>query len=198
MDMKGSTAISEHLDPQDLMEFINGFMSTMAKLVAEHGGYVDDYFGDGLKADFGVPIPRTSEAEIRADARRAVRCALAAADALTEVNAAHRRRGWPAIAMRIGIHTGEVVSGSLGSDEKLKFTVVGDVVVAAARLESLDSVEHDFELRPARILVSEQTAEWLGPEFETEALGPHALKGRSQPLVVHRVNRFTAAPGSSA
>jgi adenylate cyclase len=187
MDMKGSTAISEHLDPEDLMEFINGFMSTMAQLVAEHGGYVDDYFGDGLKADFGVPIPRSSDAEIRGDAQNAVRCALAAADALTGINARHRSRGWPPVAMRLGIHTGEVVSGSLGSDEKLKFTVVGDVVVAAARLESLDGIEHDFESRPARILASEQTVERLGDEFETESLGAHALRGRSQPLWVHRI-----------
>ena len=193
MDMKGSTAISEHLDPQDLMEFINDFMSTMARLVADHGGYVDDYFGDGLKADFGVPIPRTGDAQIRADAQAAVRCALAASEALGGVNAAHRQRGWPSIAMRIGIHTGEVVSGSLGSDEKLKFTVVGDVVVTAARLESLDGIEHDFEAAPARILASEQTVHWLDPGFETESLGSHALKGRNQPVIVHRIRTARAS-----
>jgi adenylate cyclase len=188
MDMKGSTSISERLEPHDLMEFINDFMATMAQLVTDHGGYVDDYFGDGLKADFGVPLARSDEAQIREDARSAVRCALAASRALSGINAAHRARGWPPIAMRVGIHTGSVVTGCLGSAQKLKFTVVGDVVVAAARLESLEGIEHDFEAQPARILISAQTLERLGAEFRTDALGSQVLKGRSQPLEVFRVH----------
>jgi adenylate cyclase len=95
--------------------------------------------------------------------------------------------------MRIGIHTGEVVSGSLGSDEKLKFTVVGDVVVTAARLEALDGIEHDFDVEPARILASAQTVGWLGTGFATESLGPHTLKGRKEPVVVHRIRALQSS-----
>jgi adenylate cyclase len=187
VDMKGYTASAEKLDPETLMSWVNEFMEPMAELVVRHGGVVDDYFGDGIKANFGVPFARESEQEIAADARRAVSCALEMSATLSRINAGYRGRGLPAVAMRIGVNTGTVVAGSLGSAERLKYTVVGASVVVAQRLESLDEVEHDFDASPCRILVSAETVRHLGDAFRLEPLGPRALKGKDEPVSVFRV-----------
>jgi adenylate cyclase len=196
VDMKGYTASAEKLDPEVLMGWVNEFMEPMAELVVRHGGVVDDYFGDGIKANFGVPFARTSEAEIAADTRRAVHCAIDMGATLSRINAGYRERGLPTVAMRVGVNTGTVVAGSLGSAERLKYTVVGASVVVAQRLEGLEDVEHDFDTTPCRILVSEETARHLGDLFRLEPLGPRALKGRDEPVSVHRVLGTT--PGQAS
>jgi adenylate cyclase len=187
VDMKGYTANAEKLDPESLMRWVNEFMEPMAELVVRHGGVVDDYFGDGMKANFGVPFARESEPEIAADAQRAVRCALEMGETLTRINASYQARGLPTVAMRIGLNTGAVVAGSLGSADRLKYTVVGDAVVVAQRLESLDGIEHDFDTTPCRVLISGETARRLDDAFRLEALGERALKGKDEPSPVYRV-----------
>jgi adenylate cyclase len=186
-DLRGSTGLAEKLEPLVFMEWLNEFMEAMAGEVLAHGGIVDDYFGDGLKADFGVPLPHSRDAEIAADAATAVRCALALEVALGRLNARWRERGLPAGAMRVGICTGTAIAGSIGASDRLKYTVVGDIVNTAARLESLDAGPHDFARRPCRILVAESTRARLGPEFETRPLGEFRLKGKDEPIAVHQV-----------
>ena len=113
-----------------------------------------------------------------------------AAAAAVAAQAELRRRAWGEIGelrARVGIHTGPVVAGSLGSEKRLKYTVVGDVVVAAQRLESTDAVAHDFTKFPTRILASEATCGLLGDDFSQEPLGHIPLKGKEQSLNVHRV-----------
>lgn len=187
VDMKGYAASAEHLDPADLMEWVNLFMGRMAEEIERHGGVVDDYFGDGIKANFGVPVPRTSEEEISEDACRAARSALSMEEALAQLNVGYRAHGLPECAIRIGLNTGTVVAGSLGAADRLKYTVVGDVVVTAQRLEATDAVEHDYTATPCRILASEDTCTRLSPEFETERLDPIPLKGRKELLPVRRL-----------
>jgi adenylate cyclase len=187
VDMKGYTASAEKLDPEALMSWVNEFMEPMAELVVRHGGVVDDYFGDGIKANFGVPFARENEQEITADARHAVSCAVEMGATLARINAGYRERGLPTVAMRIGVNTGTVVAGSLGSAERLKYTVVGASVVVAQRLEALDDVDHDFETSPCRVLVSADTARYLDDSFRLEPLGPRALKGKDEPVSVFRV-----------
>jgi adenylate cyclase len=187
VDMRGYTSRAETMDPVDLMDWVGAFMERMADEVAAHGGVVDDYFGDGIKANFGVPVPRLEEREIDEDARRAASAALAMARALDELNEEYRSRGLPECEMRIGIHTGHVVAGSLGATGRLKYTVVGDVVVMAQRLESTDAVEHDYEDQPCRILVSEETSARLTPDYVSEALEPIFLKGRTEAVSVRRL-----------
>ena len=193
VDMKGYTANAEKLDPEVLMAWVNDFMEPMAELVVRHGGVVDDYFGDGIKANFGVPFARGSDAEIAADARRAVCCALEMGTTLARINAAYAARDLPTVAMRVGVNTGPVVAGSLGSADRLKYTVVGDAVVVAQRLESLDGVAHDFDASPCRVLISGETARHLDGGFELEALGARALKGKDEPVEVFRVLRGPTA-----
>jgi adenylate cyclase len=149
---------------------------------------VDDYFGDGLKANFGVPFPRATPAEVAADARAAVRCALGMEAQLRAINARHAAQGLPQVEMRVGIHSGPVVLGAVGGEARLKMTSVGQTVVVAQRLEALADVEHDFQIQPVRILVSRATRELLGEGAACESLGEFALKGLPEPVPVYRVS----------
>jgi adenylate cyclase len=187
LDIVGYTPRAEKMDPEEHMEWMNEFMETMARQVQACGGVVDDYFGDGLKANFGVPFSRETEAEVAQDARNAVRCALSMARALQELDAHYRERQLPTVAMRVGVDTGTVVAGSLGSAERLKYTTLGDVAVTAQRVQSLEGVEHDFERFPARILVSERTHAHLDDSFPCESLGAFSVKGRGARIAIYRV-----------
>jgi len=190
LDMKGYTASAERMQPKELMNWINEFMAPMARLIEEHGGYPDDYFGDGIKADFGVPILCETQEEIAATARDAVRCATAMVAELDEINAGYAASGLPTVALRIGIHTGPVVVGLLGSRNKGKYTVVGDAVVTAQRLESTDKVPHDFDEEPCRILLSQATFSLLEGQEDVEGfvpMGGIALKGKAALTDVYRM-----------
>jgi len=122
------------MDPQALIDWLNTYHEAMAQLVMKHGGIVDEYSGDGLKADFGVPVPRTTEAEISQDAVNAVNCALAMKREIKRLNASWQERNLPTVNMRVGIFTGPVVAGSLGSTQRLKYTTIGNTVNIASRL----------------------------------------------------------------
>jgi adenylate cyclase len=187
LDIRGFTSVAEKLDAIELMEWLNDFLGTMADEAARYGAIVDDYFGDGVKVDFGVPVPRVTEAEFDADAMAAVRCALAMGTRLAELNGSWSLRGLPPAGMRVGIATGEAVAGSIGGANRLKYTIVGDIVNVAARLESLDASNHDFEERPCRILIAEQTRARLGERFETRDMGWVPVKGRLSKVRVHEV-----------
>jgi len=187
LDIVNYTPRAEKMDPEEHMEWVNEFMETMARQVQACGGVVDDYFGDGLKANFGVPFPRETEAEVERDAQNAVRCALSMARALEELDGHYRERQLPTVAMRVGIDTGPVIAGSLGAAERLKYTTLGDVVVSAQRVQSLDGIEHDFEKLPTRIFVSERTHAHLDDSCRCESLGAFSLKGKDEPVVIYRV-----------
>jgi adenylate cyclase len=192
-DIKGFTAVSEKLEAAGLMEWLNSYMEAMAGLVMKHGGVVDKFIGDAVMAVFGIPVARTSEAEIEGDAQAAARCALAMRDDLARFNAEWAAKGLPAIGIRVGIHTGELISGSLGSSERMEYTVIGDTVNTASRLES-------FKLAPGetppgalaeerdgacRILVGDSTAGRLGGKFRLVPVGEVLLKGKEQPVTVY-------------
>jgi adenylate cyclase len=188
-DLAGFSTVSEKMDPQTLMEWVNDYMETIATLVMDHGGLVDDYFGDGIKADFGVPLVRNTDDQIRRDAVNAVTCALAMEQALLRLNAIHREKTLPALRMRIGICTGSVVAGSLGSAHRLKYTTVGDTVNIASRLESFDKalVLPNSGTSPCRILISESTVQLLRDEFETLQIGEIRLKGKDATVAAYAV-----------
>ena len=188
-DLRGFTSVSEKMDPQALMDWLNTYMEAMAQLVIEHGGVIDDYTGDGLKADFGVPLARTTEAEIGRDAVNAVNCALAMERELNRLNALWQEQHLPTGGMRIGIFTGAVVAGSLGSAQRLKYTTVGDTVNTAARLESFDRdlVDPDVTSSPCRILIGEATLRYVGRQFKTQRVGEASLKGKDQKITIYRV-----------
>jgi len=182
VDVKSFTGVAERLDALELMQWVNELMEVLATQVDQHGGFVDDYFGDGMKAAFGVPIPHESDEERRTDARAAVESAIAMERNLHLLNQSWEERGMPVGRLRVGIDSGFAVAGRLGSSDRLKYTVLGDISNTAARLESLDDSKHDFERKQVRVLVSFRTRALLGDAFELEDRGEFALKGKAIPV----------------
>lgn len=188
-DLEGFTRSSERMSPGALMEWLNDYMDVMVPIVERHDGLVDGYWGDAIKADFGAPEPRDQEAEIEADAVNAVRCALAMGEAMKALIQGWIAAGKPTVRMRIGINTGNVVMGSQGSRERLKYTSMGDTVNVAARLEAVDKESFEAEPDPlaCRILVSDATRSHLGDRFVLQDIGDHPLKGKGESVRIYRV-----------
>lgn len=188
-DLKGYTAASEKMPPDQLMDWIDSYMDAMTRVIESYDGHVDDYVGDGIKANFGVPVPSESEVAIAEDARRAVRCAIEMGRTLERLNAEWTDRGWPTGRQRIGLFTGEAVVGAIGSEHRTKYTSVGDTINTAARLEGIGgALDFDRETALQRILIGARTRALLGDGFEVEDLGAHAVKGKSEPLAIYRVH----------
>ncbi len=184
-DLKGFTTMSEKMSPEDLIDWLNTYMESMAGLIMEHGGVVDSYAGDGIKADFGVPLPRNNEEEVRRDAANAVNCALAMQKEMHRLNDIWREKGHPEMGIRIGLFTGPVVGGLLGSSQRLKYTTIGDTVNIASRLESFDKEVAKNSL--CRILIGDSTLKCLGDRYKTEEIGEVILKGKNAKILIHRV-----------
>ena len=187
LDLANFTTISETLSPTELLNWLNEYMETMASLVNDHGGVVDNYIGDAIKADFGIPIARTTEEEISQDAINASNCALAMRREMEKLNI-----GWSTktkkslVKMRVGIATGSVVAGCLGSSQRIKYTTIGDVINTAARLESYGKEVPEHVLDPyCQITISAATTKYLGDNYDIESVGSHKLKGKTQSVEVY-------------
>ena len=189
LDFKGYTSASEKMSPQALMAWVNSYLDAMTQVIMEHDGVIDDYAGDSIKANFGVPLRRESKDEMAKDAVNAVTCALAMEQEMHRMNERNEAQGLSTVGMRIGVHTGPLLAGCVGSAQRMKYTTVGDTVNAAARLESLDRefVAETAGRRPCRILISEATANLLGERFQLERIGEVSLKGKAQAMVAYRV-----------
>ena len=183
-DLKGFSTISEDMDAAELMSWLNEYMSEMIESVLAYDGVVDKLIGDAVMAVFGVPIPRTDTEEIAKEAIAAVSCARDMGRRLRSLNQRWHKRGSPTVAMRVGIATGAVVAGSLGSHQRLNYTTIGDCVNVASRLESYDK---SLDGGLCRILISEETYQYVRDLFPTEMIGKVFLKGRSQKVRVYQV-----------
>jgi len=185
-DLQNFTTVSERMEPQSLMDWLNQYMETMVSVIEKkHSGHVNKFIGDAIMALFGVPIPRQSPNEIFEDAARAVDCALQLRDEMEHLREVWKKEGLPLIRMRVGICTGPVVAGSLGAVERQEYTVLGDTVNTASRLESFDK-NIDSE-SSCRILISETTLECLDGQFATECVGSVYLKGKESRVTIYRV-----------
>jgi adenylate cyclase len=183
-DIKGFTRITEQTNPEVLMVWLNDYMKAMSQSVLDHDGVLDKFIGDAVMAVFGVPIPSTTAEAIAQDAIAAVRCALNMAAKLEQLNQQWKIQGRPTAAMRVGIATGTVVAGSLGSQQRLNYTTIGDSVNIAARLESYDkSIDGGI----CRILINEETYHYIKDHFPTHFIGLVQLRGRKQSLNVYQV-----------
>ena len=184
-DIKGFTSISENLDEVELIDWLNTFMESMAGIVVAHDAMVDKYIGDAIMAVFGVPLPRTKPEQVRRDAHSAVSCALAMAEEIKRLNLKQDEIGLPPFGMSVGIHTGTLVAGSVGSALRLEYTVIGNTVNVAARLESYAgnvSMPDDCD-----IVISQDTRDLLDGAFDLEAMGQIPLKGKAQPVGAFRL-----------
>lgn len=175
-DIRGFTSISESMPPEQLIDFLNDYISHMTRCVEHFGGMVDKFMGDAVMALFSLPTPRADDAE------RAVLTALLMRVELTRFNR-KMPAGAPRLAMGVGLHTGPVVAGLMGSPQKRSYTVIGDAVNTASRLESLTKT------LGASILVSAEIVQRL-PEparFLLRPLGRYRLKGKETPVEVFDV-----------
>jgi adenylate cyclase len=183
-DLKNFSGITERTEPETLMSWLNEYMEAMSKLVLSHGGVVDKFIGDSVMAVFGVPIPRTTETEVIEDANRAVKCALEMANTLNNLNQKWQNQNLPTTSMRVGISTGIVIIGSLGGEQRLDYTTIGDSVNVAARLESYNK---EMEGGVCRILISESTYQFVNGRFTTQFIDSVQLRGREQPINIYQV-----------
>ncbi len=185
-DLENFTPIAEQLSARAMMDWLNDYMESMAGLVIAYGGVIDDYYGDAIKANFGAPLARTTPAEIADDAQRAVACAVAMADAMDDINARYAAQNLPPARMRIGLSTGLVVAGCLGSAQRMKYTTIGDVVNTAARLQAFGK-EIPATAGPCTTIVAADTQQLLDARFVTEYVGTPSLKGKVQSVAAYRV-----------
>lgn len=183
-DIRGFTNLSESMNPQQNFDFLNSYLKHMEPLIEEHGGFVDKFLGDGLMALFAENDDRHKPADQRVtSADRALGAAIAMQRELTEYNQGRANSGYRPIRVGIGINSGDVILGTVGSDHRLDTTVVGDAVNVASRLEKLAA---RFLLG---IVISELTYRSLTrPEHhEVRRVGSVVLRGRVQPVNVYEV-----------
>ena len=188
-DLKGFSKISENLLPEVLMAWLNELISAMSDVVYRHDGMVNKFIGDAVMAVFGVPVPSVDDAGLRRDACNAVRCAVEMRAVLGELNDAWEARGLPRIGMRIGVYTGPLVAGTLGSAKRLEYTVIGDTVNTASRLESFDKylAPPDVTANDCRILIGQTTQDLLDCGFLTRHIGKLPLTGMTKELGIYGV-----------
>ncbi|MEN8178613.1 MAG: adenylate/guanylate cyclase domain-containing protein [Pseudomonadota bacterium] len=172
-DLRGFTAISEQTSAKTLIDILNHYFSRMCEIIYRYGGTVDKFMGDSIMALFGIPNSKPDDLE------RAIACAVEMQRSMLEVNAQNTEQGHPRLFMGIGINTGQVIAGNLGSELHNEYTVIGDAVNLASRIEA-------FSLR-GQILLSEHSHD-LAQDFIECGQANHVLmKGKQLPVRLHEL-----------
>jgi adenylate cyclase len=172
-DPRGFTAIAELRQPEETASILSCYFERMIDAVFRHGGIVDKLTGDGIMALFGTPLDMPKQEEA------AILCAL---DMKRSLNKLREVIGMHELNISVGINTGSVVVGNIGSGKTMDYTVVGDAVNVAARLER-KTREHKVD-----ILISHVTAEPVRGRFNLRMIGPITLHGRAEPVIVYSVD----------
>jgi adenylate cyclase len=175
-DIRDFTTLSENMAPAELLHMLDDYLGHMSQIVKGHEGVVNKFLGDGLLAFWGVPEDDPQHAE------RALAAALSMRARLREINAARAEDGLAVIRFGIGIHTGVVAAGMLGSADQHEYTIIGDAVNVASRVEGLT---RRFE---TDILVTESTWNLGGSGFSGRRLASEPVKGRAEPVVVYALD----------
>jgi adenylate cyclase len=171
LDIVGFTPLAEQLPPREINMILNQYFTRMSDIIFAHDGMLDKYMGDGLMAVFGAPMEKED------DPQRAIRAALEMRKQLEEMMA--REGADRKFKVRIGINTGRVVAGNIGSPKRLDYTVIGDAVNIASRLESI--------AQPNQIVIGEETYRRVKGEFKIKKIGPRRVKGKSTEVMVYEV-----------
>jgi len=172
-DLRGFTSMSEKLDANTVVQLLNTYLSHMIDLVSEFDGIINEVMGDGLLVVFGVPHPRPNDAE------RAVACAIAMQTAMSSVNTLNQQKNLPTLEMGIGINTGEVAAGNIGSVLRTKYSVVGQHVNLAARVES--------QTMGGQILITDNTLQDITPRCHINSSSKIKAKGIDQPITLYDI-----------
>jgi len=182
-DLRGFTSVSERLGPEQVVRLLNTYLGAMATLILKHQGTIDEFIGDAVLAIFGAPITRDDDAE------RAVACALEMQLAMESVNHQNQAEGLPPVEMGIAVHTGSVVVGNIGSQERTKYGVVGPTVNLTGRIESYTV--------GGQILVSEETLKDVGDVASVSGRMEIQAKGSKEPIVVWSLRGIAGGYGLS-
>jgi adenylate cyclase len=172
-DLRGFTSTATRLAPGQVVKLLNIYLGAMADIIMKYQGVIDEFIGDAILVIFGAPIARPD------DATRAVACALAMQLGMEEVNERNRRLGLPAVAMGIGINTGEVVAGNIGSFKRAKYSVIGSPVILTSRIESYTV--------GGQILISETTRQAVGDTLRLGQSRRVEPKGGGALITIHEV-----------
>jgi adenylate cyclase len=170
-DIRGFTTISEGLNPKELSELMNQFLTPMTSVIHDHRGTIDKYMGDAVMAFWGAPL---SDPE---HARHAVQAGLGMLARLEELNRSFASRGWAAIRIGVGINTGPMSVGNMGSEFRMAYTVLGDAVNLGSRLEGLTKGYG------VSMLVSEVTKDAV-PEYAYREVDRVRVKGKDRPITI--------------
>ncbi|MEA2580127.1 MAG: adenylate cyclase [Actinomycetota bacterium] len=171
-DIRGFSTIAERLSAREIADVVGRHLGAMAEIVAQHGGTIDKFQGDAVMAIFGAPVALTDHAE------RALRCAIDMQRRQTELNADGWGAAVPELVVGIGLNTGPVIAGAVGGGGRLEYTVIGDAVNVAQRLQS--------EAAGGEIVAAASTVQ-AAPGVMCERIGPRIVKGRDEPVEVFRV-----------
>ena len=172
-DIADFSRLSQSMEAEELVEFLNDYFQRMIRVVLDHGGNIDKFQGDGMLVVFGAPNPMEDHAE------RALQAAFAMVREIDRFNHELETRGRPAIAVGMGLDTGQVVAGHVGSDDRMEFTLIGVPVNNSAYLS---------KVRPARVLMSETTRARVPNGFRVADFEPMLLKGASQPQPIYELS----------
>lgn len=172
-DMRGFTQLSEHLSPKDLQHLLNRLFSRLSVVIRQQNGTIDKFMGDCVMAFWGAPVASPEHA------RLAVQAALAMRQVMVQINEEHAREGLPAIGMGVGIHTGHMLVGDMGSDLRRSYTVIGDAVNLGSRLEGLSKVYG------VDIVASDATRQQAGSEWVWQELDKVQVKGKEEAVTIH-------------
>lgn len=178
-DLRGFTTMSENLPPREIVSLLNRYLDRMSQAIEAEGGVIDKFIGDEIMALFGAPVPNTQ------CALRAVKAALSMRDALSKLNEELTAEGQPTLAFGVGINTAHVVAGNIGSANRLNYSVIGDGVNLAARLQS-QTRNPDFD---TDIIISDETYKFASSAATVSVrdLGNVTVKGRSQESRIYAV-----------
>ena len=172
-DVRGFTPLSEQLSPEEVVLLLNDFYTLMIETTFKHDGTLDKFMGDAVMAIFGAPIPHPDHSLL------AVRTALAMQEGIVGLNERRAQQGKVGVTIGIGVSAGEAVAGTVGTEDRMEYTVVGDSVNLAARLES--------NAKAGQILISHRTWEKVKDEVMVRALGFIKVKGKEEQVEVYEV-----------
>ncbi len=175
VDIRNFTQISEKLSPQEVSSILNEYFSIIEPIIGKYRGIVNKYIGDGVLAVFGEPIKNDYHA------LDAIKCGLEIIDSVSVLKKKLVLEGKPEIAVGIGINTGEVFAGNIGTEERLEYTVIGDNVNLASRIESYNKI------LKTQFLISEYTYEYVKDSVEVIKLSQMKIKGKSNPIDIYEI-----------
>ena len=174
-DIRGFTTLSETMEPEAVVEVLHEYLNPMSEIVVKHGGTLDKYIGDAIMALYGAPLEQADHS------RRACRTALEMMQTLKALDREWLERGRPALKIGIGINSGQVSVGNMGSNRLFDYTAIGDNVNLASRLEGLN------KFYGTEILVAGATVSDLGPGFYFREVDLVRVKGKKHPITIYEI-----------